>query len=558
MEGPEACQRGRAAIGRGYDRPNQGADGTLAPDPSLPQSTDPPNPDPPNPDPPNPVPPNPDSSNPEPLNTDTPNPDSLNRNFLSTEENIHGGFLHLARQDLSGRLAAQEPTLYDCLLASIYFRKTGDQAQALRLLDIHAESDIFDATYNRIQSLCHHLNFGSARDCAQKALASWAENWTEEQQRYTHDVTNTTTSLSAQGRFPTELRLELLERNRYRNLDSGEHTPCTGIIDRNRRLGRLVHAIHDPASGTWLDGETGLAIGELLQPNHDFRSFFGGVRPWQTGSGITGNAPEEKLEDIAIFLESNPHFGHFLTQSASFANALGYAQHFSPSTESPITVLSRGAVPAWGQSLLQASCPNPLRFVVMNRQQRLAVTQLVVAPQTWIEWHYAHQDHQRLFRQAAWHWLGIKAGGEARSQRRLYFSRSRLRICLRRSVNEEALEAHLSEQGFEVIHPQELPLQQVVALVNEAALIAGPMGSAMHNVLFRLPGPPLATLNFAHYLPGINNAMVEHCSGVDHNFYIRSCEELEQADGEPRALHLNVKRCLAGVQAVLDQLESLS
>ena len=70
--------------------------------------------------------------------------------------------------------------------------------------------------------------------------------------------------------------------------------------------------------------------------------------------------------------------------------------------------------------------------------------------------------------------------------------------------------------------------------------------------------PPLATLNFAHHLPGTNNALLERCSGIGHNFYLRSCEETHGEPGEPGLLQFNVERCLEGVEAVLAQLESLS
>lgn len=482
----------------------------------------------------------------------------------STEARIHGGFLHLASQDLRQRLSVAEPALHDCLLGAIYFRKAGDQAQALRLLELHQSSPIFEATYNRLLSICHNLNFTSALQSAQQALDQWAGGWTAEQQHHVKDIVQITASLSRLGRFPTELRLNLLERNRYHNLDSGEHTPCTGIIDRNNRYGRLVDALFDPASSTWLERQTGLPIGELLQPNHDFRSFFGGARPWLVADSSRVDPNGDRIENICIVIESNPHFGHFLTQSASFANALSHAQHFAGAMDACITILSKGPLPAWAQALLAASCPNPLQFKAMDGQRQLHVQQLVVAPPTWIEWHYAHQDHQRLFRQAAWRWLGREAhcttmshsDMEASGCRRLYFSRSRLQTCLRRSVNEDQLEELLERYGFEIIHPQELPLPDVTRLVNEAALIAGAMGSAMHNVLFRLPGPALATLNFAHHLPGINNAMIEHCSHIDRNYYSRSCEELEGQAGEQGRLHFNLKRCIESIEQTLDSLHN--
>ena len=475
---------------------------------------------------------------------------------LSTEKQIHGGYLHLAREDLSRRLGVATPSLYDCLLAAIYFRKVGDQAQALQALALHTGSEVFETTYNRLQSLCHNLDFAAAQATATQALEQWGHNWSAEQLSYTTDVGHTTGCLAALGPFPTELQPELLEHNGYRNLDSGELTSCTGLVDQNRRLARVVDGVFDPQGQCWIKQASGQVVGELLQPNHDFRAFFGGAAPWRLAAEAHRQPAEEEQAGTAVFVESTPHYGHFLTQAASFANAIPYAQHLTPEAEPTITVLSKGTIPEWGQALLQASTANPLRFAPLDPLRRLRARRLVVVPPTWIEWHYGHRDHQRLFRQAAWGW---QQRGEASTARLLYFSRSRVQGGLRHSVNEEALEEALGQRGFAVIHPQELPLPEVVALVNGASLIAGPMGSAMHNVLFRLPDtPPLATLNFAHHLPGTNNALLERCSGIGHNFYLRSCEETHGEPGEPGLLQFNVERCLEGVEAVLAQLESLS
>jgi len=75
----------------------------------------------------------------------------------------------------------------------------------------------------------------------------------------------------------------------------------------------------------------------------------------------------------------------------------------------------------------------------------------------------------------------------------------------------------------------------------------------MHNVLFRLPGAPLTTLNFAHGLPSTNGALVEAASGVEHNCYIRSSEEGPAVDGAdgPNSLHFDLERCLEGVALAL-------
>ncbi len=469
----------------------------------------------------------------------------------STEEAIHGGFLHEARSDLAWRLHHPQPSLYDCLLAAIYFRRVGDQAQALKALALHADSAVFDHTYNTIQSLCHQLRFGEAAEIARQALAGASAQWEEHQRGYTHDVNQVCTSLAAVAPYPTELLAGQVEHNRYTNLDGQEEIAAPGVVDHSPRRLRELQAQWDPLSCCWLERESGTVIGELLQPNHDFRSFFKGCSPWLATAGAA-EPGGPVVEELAVVVPCNPHYGHFLTQSASHAASLPYACALAEHADQPIAVVSDAALPSWAQELLQLACPNPLRFVAMAAEQPLQLQRLVVTPPTWIEWHYVHHHHGRLFRQAAWTLLGANA--EASGELKLYFSRSRLGDCLRRSLNEEPLEQALESQGFVVVHPQDCNLAEVIRLVNQAGVIAGSCGSAMHNVLFRLPGAPLTTLNFAHGLPATNAALVEAASGVSRNLYLRSTEEGPACDGGdgPNSLRFDLERCLEGVAIALN------
>jgi hypothetical protein len=296
-----------------------------------------------------------------------------------------------------------------------------------------------------------------------------------------------------------------------------------------------------------LDHGNGKVIGELLQPNQDFCSFVDQAAPGKVVAGSHGLDPHDTISGPAVFVAGTSSFGQCMTQSASYANALGYAEHFACRSYPEITVLSKERIPSWAQELLQRSCQTPLLFRVFDPQQRLAAKQLVVAPPTWIESHYIHQDHRRLFHQAAW----AEGLVEARARRKIYFSCSRLKRLQASSMDEGELEAALTARGFEIVHPQELPLAEVIHLVNQASVIAGAVGSAMHHVLFRLPGLPLTTLNFASSLPVTNTALLERCIGIDQNIYLRSTEEVDGASGEPHRIHFNLSRCLEGVDAAL-------
>lgn len=76
---------------------------------------------------------------------------------------------------------------------------------------------------------------------------------------------------------------------------------------------------------------------------------------------------------------------------------------------------------------------------------------------------------------------------------RIYLSRSRLGK--RRATNEAAVEAVMIERGFTVVHPQDHPLYQQVAMLRRAELIAGCDGSALHLAAFARPGARLLAID---------------------------------------------------------------
>jgi hypothetical protein len=59
------------------------------------------------------------------------------------------------------------------------------------------------------------------------------------------------------------------------------------------------------------------------------------------------------------------------------------------------------------------------------------------------------------------------------------------------------------------------------------------------------------TLNFAHFLPPLNFAMIEACCGVRENIYSRSCEEISTGDGR-QLLYFDIVACMGAIDRVLD------
>lgn len=80
-------------------------------------------------------------------------------------------------------------------------------------------------------------------------------------------------------------------------------------------------------------------------------------------------------------------------------------------------------------------------------------------------------------------WLRTRlAPSHADKTRRLYVTRNRERW--RRVANEAELRACLADHGFETIDPGTLPLDEQIVAFSEAAIVVGPHGGGLTNVLF--------------------------------------------------------------------------
>lgn len=99
----------------------------------------------------------------------------------------------------------------------------------------------------------------------------------------------------------------------------------------------------------------------------------------------------------------------------------------------------------------------------------------------------------------------------ARDAPRIYLSRSRLADG-RRATNESEIEAMMTARGFAVIHPQQLPLLEQIALARRAEIIAGCDGSALHIAAFARPGTRLLALDSR---PTPNQVLIGWARGLD-------------------------------------------
>ena len=66
----------------------------------------------------------------------------------------------------------------------------------------------------------------------------------------------------------------------------------------------------------------------------------------------------------------------------------------------------------------------------------------------------------------------------------LYLSRRLLESSSRNIINELELEKIFTSAGFAICYPEQLSLGEQVLLINKHEVIIGPIGSALHGILF--------------------------------------------------------------------------
>lgn len=147
---------------------------------------------------------------------------------------------------------------------------------------------------------------------------------------------------------------------------------------------------------------------------------------------------------------------------------------------------------AWQRDLLElAGAPADVR--VMTGAQ-LEVENLLVPDRPYVPAAYAFPEAR-----AVWQHMAARARERhgATPHERVFLSRSALSESstgttrtkgLRQMTNAAQVDALFASYGFEVVHPQELPVAEQVALAAGARVLAGASGSALHLSAFAAPG----------------------------------------------------------------------
>lgn len=186
-----------------------------------------------------------------------------------------------------------------------------------------------------------------------------------------------------------------------------------------------------------------------------------------------------RVEDRALFLADTDYpdtYGHWLVDTMPMLWALRHAPadilvatSIAP-TPNILAMFDALGVPA--SRLVHITGPTLAREVY--------VPDVALHRRQWM-----HSEAEAIFARLA------RLGDQSKIARhdRIYVSRSR--VAKRRMVNEKRVEKLFAAAGFFILHPQEHPIADQVALFAHAKMIAGAGGSAMHNIVFAPPATPV-------------------------------------------------------------------
>lgn len=175
----------------------------------------------------------------------------------------------------------------------------------------------------------------------------------------------------------------------------------------------------------------------------------------------------------------------------------------------PMPVLVDQGMPGQHRQALQALLPDDAGIVELPSRAVLRVDRLWCAPtpmymplfehmNSRFRWDLLAAEPQAFAADIGWmraRFLPAPAidPPRARAGRRLFLARKPHHH--RKMLNAVEIEDVARREGFEVVHPEDLDFRGQVEAMDDAALIAGPEGSAMFLALFARPGTRVTILN---------------------------------------------------------------
>jgi hypothetical protein len=227
-------------------------------------------------------------------------------------------------------------------------------------------------------------------------------------------------------------------------------------------------------------------------------------------------SPQVVEEPVLLGGYISEHYGHFVIDTMSRL----WARDAFPSL--PIlfikpTKLSK--YPAFGRQVFDALQLLPrVRFVDQPTLFREVICPGTAFEYRWKAFSIADEPHTAVAK-------AIGSSGTIARRKPVYLTRSGLSDRLRKIEAEPELEEELSRRGFEVVRPETLPLAEQISLFEQAPLVVGTMGSALHTALFsRSTETKLAIFNWGR---GFENCILVDAVKQHRSYYLKSMKRCD-------------------------------
>lgn len=199
------------------------------------------------------------------------------------------------------------------------------------------------------------------------------------------------------------------------------------------------------------------------------------------------------VESEAVFLQcftSHMVYGHWLLEAASNLWALPYVRALAQGAPVKLLLSPVAQVPGYMKRFGAALGITEHDYYFPSKCMR--IKRIFMPTKA-----YMHMGYVAPLAKAMWAAIAryYKDKASIAPVEKIYLSRRQVKT--RRLENEQECEALFVRRGFTVVHPQQLSLPDQIQLFANATHIAGPAGSAAHNVVFSDNPGQLKTLFFA-------------------------------------------------------------
>ena len=190
---------------------------------------------------------------------------------------------------------------------------------------------------------------------------------------------------------------------------------------------------------------------------------------------------------IPMPFEGGNHFGHLITEIISrLYSLLLHSKNLFPHT--PIYI---GEIFWERSSSIHRKLYKLFNIRVLKTNQNLVVKTLFIPKPSIYNRCSISREHCNALKtilplisdQTQEIYNALEKSHDSLKTQSIYLSRSRLPSSKRRIVNERKLEFILENNGWTIVHPQELTLLQQIKLISESMIVAGSVGSAFHLLM---------------------------------------------------------------------------